>query len=551
MRPRRRWSGLLAASIAVVLVVGACTDVGEPAPDTAAAPLTPLAEPSTVASRSPTPSPTPSPSPSPSPSPTLPPAPDRSALVALLAEATAALPETAEVSMVVLDQLGREVHQLNGHRRLLPASTAKLLTGAAALLEHGPDHRFTTSVRATGPIRDGVVAGSIVLVGGGDPALDTEDYRTLVYRTRPHTSLEDLASAVADAGVRRVSGRVVVAEDGFGGTPEAPGWKDSYVPRLEARRITSLTVDGGLDITVLREPPDPRLRILAADDPQQVAGVHFRDALRAVDVALPSEPSSSTAPAADDGADGPTDDDGEPDAPPPPPPVVVRASGPPASSLPEVASITSPPLLDLVRFSFERSDNHMADMLFRQLGAVDGATDWRSAGAAVEARLARLGVDTAGLELVDGSGLSRAHEVSAHHLAQTDQLMRSGPLGAQWRDAQAEAGSEGTLRGRLVGTVAEGRFTGKTGTLDDVTAIAGTVEGPDGEPAYHVAAIANVPPSIGRAGPIAVFDDVIALLAEDAAGCRRVPPSAGDGGSEDESPAPGEVVGGLSVECPA
>ena len=134
-------------------------------------------------------------------------------------------------------------------------------------------------------------------------------------------------------------------------------------------------------------------------------------------------------------------------------------------------------------------------------------------------------------------------------LADTDRVMRASELGAVWRDALAVAGEEGTLRRRLRGTVAEGRFLGKTGTLDDVTAIAGTVEAPDGTPAFHVAAIANVPPSLGRFSSLVVFDDVIALLAEDAAGCVRLPPP-GEEGADGASPAPGEVVGGLHVDCP-
>ena len=75
-----------------------------------------------------------------------------------------------------------------------------------------------------------------------------------------------------------------------------------------------------------------------------------------------------------------------------------------------------------------------------------------------------------------------------------------------------------------------------------MTALAGTVEGPDGEAAYHVAVVANVGPGVGRFPSLVVANDIIALLAEDAAGCVRVAPP--EDVAEDEI-----IVRGLYVEC--
>ena len=76
-----------------------------------------------------------------------------------------------------------------------------------------------------------------------------------------------------------------------------------------------------------------------------------------------------------------------------------------------------------------------------------------------------------------------------------------------------------------------------------MTALAGTVEDPDGTAAYHVAAVVNLPPGIGRWSSYVVINDLVALLAEDAAGCTRLPPP--------DAVADDEVVGGLYVDCPA
>lgn len=424
-----------------------------------------------------------------------------------MAEA-ARFPDGAQGSVTVLDAHGRVVFEVEGEEPLLPASTAKLATGAAALLLFGPDHRIPTVVEAVGSLGDdGVLRGRLELVGGGDPALDQQAYRSLVYVARPHTELEQLADAVAASGVRVVTRGVAPAPDAFGGTPEAPGWKDGYLAVLDARRITALTVDAGLDLTVVKEPPDPELELVAAADPAQRAATVFARLLRERGVVI----SSSTGA----GAGGRT----------------------------VLAEVTSPPMREHVRFAFERSDNHTADTLFRLVGAGLGARDWSTSGEAVARLLATAGVDTTGMRLVDGAGLSRQDRVSTRSLASIDQVMRSGEHGRVWREALAVAGEEGTLRRRLRDTVAAGRFLGKSGTLDDVTALVGTIEGPQGDAAYHVAAIANVAPGTGRFGSLVVIDDLVALLAEDAAGCVRVPPPRD--AADDEF-----VIGGLYVECP-
>ncbi len=68
------------------------------------------------------------------------------------------------IGAAVVDGTGKSVYAVNAGAALIPASTMKLLTSAAALSLFGPHHRFTTKVVAAGP-------ASIVLVGGGDPYL--------------------------------------------------------------------------------------------------------------------------------------------------------------------------------------------------------------------------------------------------------------------------------------------------------------------------------------------------------------------------------------------
>ena len=104
------------------------------------------------------------------------------------------------VAYAVADpRTGRFLETINGKVGTPPASVAKAVTALYALATLGPSHRFVTRVVATGSVSNGVVNGDLVLLGGGDPTLDTN-------------ALAALAQAVKDRGIREVRGEFKVAE---------------------------------------------------------------------------------------------------------------------------------------------------------------------------------------------------------------------------------------------------------------------------------------------------------------------------------------------------
>ena len=100
-----------------------------------------------------------------------------------------------DVGYFVIDLSSQRVlAERNANRPFIPASVAKIATIASALEVLGADHRFTTTVEAAGDVVDGVLKGSLVLVGGGDPSLTGDD-------------LQALAKDLAATGIRSVDGQ--------------------------------------------------------------------------------------------------------------------------------------------------------------------------------------------------------------------------------------------------------------------------------------------------------------------------------------------------------
>lgn len=398
--------------------------------------------------------------------------------------------EGAQVQVAVRDAAGRRVLDHGPSGPMMPASTMKAVTAATVLATLGPDHRFTTRLAATGPIEDGVLRGDLVVVGAGDPVLSTDDYRTHVYPSRPATEVERLVDAVVEAGIERVTGRVLADATAWGGSPTAPGWRTAYLDDHNARRIHALTVDAGLRVKA-EVPDDGPVSVELTgvpDPPRYTAGVVTR-MLRDRDVEVRGRPAAASAPVA---------------------------------TTSTVGTVASPPVSELLRFAMERSDNHLADTLVRAAAhGASGRGSWAAADQVAGNVLEALGVDGAGLRVADGSGLSRLDRVTAAQLADLDVAMMRGDAADVWQDSLARAGHEGTLRNRLVGTAGQGRVYGKSGTLDDVKAVVAHVVGPDSsEPRYHVAVVGNGEPFGGRSAVTVLMDRLQLVLVDQLDGCR-------------------------------
>ncbi len=153
-----------------------------------------------------------------------------------------------------------------------------------------------------------------------------------------------------------------------------------------------------------------------------------------------------------------------------------KGAAPPGAS--PVYTLESKPLAEIVRDMNKNSNNFMAEMLQRALGAESfGLPASREKGArAISDFLRSCGVDPAPLVLTDGSGLSRSNMLTASALVRVLVRMNEDPvLGGPFLDSLPISGTDGTLKRRMNGSAA-GRVRAKTGHIDGVTTLAGYVE---------------------------------------------------------------------------
>ena len=330
---------------------------------------------------------------------------------------------------------------------LTPASTLKLLTGTAALAKLGTDFRFVTEVKADRPIVGGVLDGALWLVGSGDPLLSTQLYADS-FRNQPQvfTSLDTLADRIVEAGVREIRGSIVGDESRFDTVRYLPSWKPVYVTDSEIGPMSSLIVN---DNFAQFRPKKP----IATPDPARHGAVVLTDLLRGRGVVV-----------ADAGA----------------------GSAPAGAAA--IASVSSPPIPEIVGQLLRESDNMTAEALTKELGRRYGAGGtWPEGTNVIRQTVAEEGLAAEGYAAVDGSGLDVSNRLSCALLM--DALDLAGPTGPV-ADGLAIAGQTGTLSARFKGNPAEGRLRAKTGSLNNVVGLVGFVRSAD-ERELEFALIAN------------------------------------------------------------
>ncbi|MFM7145538.1 MAG: D-alanyl-D-alanine carboxypeptidase/D-alanyl-D-alanine-endopeptidase [Actinomycetales bacterium] len=161
-----------------------------------------------------------------------------------------------------------------------------------------------------------------------------------------------------------------------------------------------------------------------------------------------------------------------------------------ASANAKVLAQTSHTVRQAVDRMLLESENNVAEVLYRQVALKRGLPGtWAGGRRAAQQVLGELGVSTAGLRLMDGSGLSRRNRVTARFLAEVLRISRTNPRFATMYDGNAmpRAGMTGTLAAKYgrfntsPSSCAKGEIRAKTGSLFDTISLAGVAQGEDGK----------------------------------------------------------------------
>lgn len=330
------------------------------------------------------------------------------------------------------------LYALRADRPLIPASVNKLFVTATALRLFGATERLETAVVARAAIdEEGVLDGNLYLRGSGDPTLTGE-------------RVAALAGELKALGLTRVTGRVLGDEsvfDALRGSANTGGRVDWEI----GGQLGGLVVARGYAGRGWQSRP------------AAVAADALRKALEDADVPVKGKSGVGLAP-----------EDAE-----------------------ELVSTSSAPMSELITRTNVPSDNYYAETLLKALGARFGDAGTTDDGAqVVQDELASLDVRPT---VVDGSGLSRSDRTSSRHVVMLLDAMAEDDLGETFARSLAVAGRSGTLQYRLRSSTAAGRCRGKTGTLRDVSNLAGICTTAGGDEVAFAFLMNGVNPTSARA----------------------------------------------------
>jgi serine-type D-Ala-D-Ala carboxypeptidase/endopeptidase (penicillin-binding protein 4) len=376
-----------------------------------------------------------------------------------------------------------------------PASTMKVVTTYAALESLGPAYSWRTRAYATGPVRDQVLEGNLVLVGGGDPFMTHERWWAF-------------ASGLRQAGVLRIAGDVLIDNSFFApqGDDRAAFDNQPYrtynvLPDALLVNFQTVTVNAVPDAATgsVRVSANPWPANLVLDNNVRLDPGPCKRGSGGIVVAMPDGPTGSRISLAGRYAAGCGMFSVSR--------AVMKApdfayglfrtfwqqaggtigGGMRLGTLPADARLLytheSLTLAEVIRLVNKYSSNSMARALFLTMGAerYPGRPATTAAGReAILDFLAQRGIAADGLVLDNGSGLSRNERITAATMADVLLAAYRSQYMPEFAASLPLSATDGTLKRRFKAPEMQGRLRMKTGTLEDVSALAGFVNAASG-----------------------------------------------------------------------
>lgn len=423
---------------------------------------------------------------------------------------------------------GKVLFSANARKQFLPASSMKLLIGAAALDIFGADFRFETRVYGEGKIDVGRLLGNLVIAGSGDPNVEGRVYdvehEELTQQDIP-SFMSQIAGQLVDRGIRSIIGDVVVDETLFLHEPHDPSWALENLLWSYSAPVSSLAAaENWLQLEVLpgetegndafirpvpvdtgtvfvnrvktasrgteawmgidRNQEGSRVTLrgaipvghaglkynLAVRDAGVFAGQLLKLALAQRGITVTGEVRARQLPALDILDQGKISIE------------VAKRLQSVHREEHRIASVKTQPLSESLKIMLKTSNNLYAEMMLRNLGVrATGLGSVDTGVTTLEKFLEKTGTPKNGLSLNDGSGLSRKNLITPESVVRVLQYMDQHPHRDIFLDMLPVAGRDGTLKNRMKSGPAFEHIFAKTGSIEFVNTLSGYVLARNGE----------------------------------------------------------------------
>ena len=405
---------------------------------------------------------------------------------------------SGRVGLAVCDlSTGRQIAAIDADKLMTPASCQKILTSAVALERLGSNYQFTTSVYIRG--RDIIVVGDFDPILG-DPFLAAQSGESV------YQQLDLWAASAAEALGGEGCNDLLLVSPGAGETGRCPDWPASQHRRWYSAPVAGLNfhnncfdvtfkIDNGLAVPLVM----PESRYITIDNQIKVGSRHVWSLLpdqSEAEVVLTGSINQAAPSPLSVAVDDPAMLLGRVFA-----DRLARAGVGVGRSVrivsPDQVDLTSAKLISQTRNPLpvimtranKKSLNLAAEAMFLRAG--DGS--WPGSAAIVTGVLKKnYGLDRAEFEVRDGGGLSKKNRVTASAMCRLLEKLSPRRI---FVDSLPVSGVDGTMRTRLTSAGYRGRVLAKTGSLANVSTLAGYVLDSDGKPAMAFAIFVNDIPS--------------------------------------------------------
>jgi D-alanyl-D-alanine carboxypeptidase/D-alanyl-D-alanine-endopeptidase (penicillin-binding protein 4) len=403
----------------------------------------------------------------------------------------------ASVSLLIIDADNANIiAEHDADKSLTQASVLKLITSAASIELLGCDHTFITTLGYSGSIKkgSGTLDGNIIIKGGGDPVLGSENF--------PHyygDLIEKWTDEILKLGIKKIKGRVLADDSYFDYQPVPVKWTWEDIGNYYGAGVYGLSVfDNTIEIH-FKTGSEGSVPVITDVRPSGTA-IEFKNYLRAygstdngyvflspysnsgwIAGSIPAEMTDFVLKASI-----------------PDPPLIIaqlleknlkekgikcdlKAStirllpGLQPDKIKVVSEIISPPLDSIITILNKESINLYAESLLKELGKkFKGEGSTASGTEVVLEFLNKAGIKTDGMFILDGSGLSVQDAVNSRGIAMLLFYMRkNGKHFGDFYNSLPDAGKEGTLKNCFKDPVFDSRLRAKSGTLLRVKSYAG------------------------------------------------------------------------------